>query len=237
MKDFYTETVKNCEEYLRGANFAYAAKMFKEEEGFLCQKDEKDRTYYIVYRIDKRCKSIIIEVSPYVHCDDAYRAQAGEYILMVNSLHKYGNLRIDSSGHVYSMVEASFANGALSRLDFDEMTTHCIGMLKKFGGPIEKLSHGRLLCEKDMISAIMLENIFEDTLPNVQRTPTRNFTNKGLGFPLSLDEMMADIDRKIAELDAELEEAEEKSDNDGPEEDTDGEVYNDEIDDISDIFE
>ena len=84
-----------------------------------------------------------------------YYAQTSEYISQANGNVLGGNIRINSTGDIYIFTESSFKDTAISEDTLRNMVKLTLFMSDDYSSGIEKVAHGRLLENDELVQTIV----------------------------------------------------------------------------------
>ncbi len=142
------KTMEAAESFYGNSMHNFAAKTL-DNDGFTARLDFEDKQYWSISRIDADAEIVITEISPSIICLPEARGQLSEYIQMINSKYKTGNIRISTNNSVYIHTEQRFDDGPLTSSMFRIMEGACIKILDTFYTPLNKLANCKLITAEE----------------------------------------------------------------------------------------
>lgn len=169
MNTNYEQTMENFREYLKNSHHNIVAENFDgfSAGGFLCESLTSDKRFILKISINEKLEYVILQMYADITIPKPYRTMAMEYCMKETDLRKLSYIAIDNEqGAVYSHVETSFKDSALSGDTLKDMEKLAFHIILACYDDLQQIARGVLLDneDKDKSNLNLLSCLYKDMM-------------------------------------------------------------------------
>lgn len=179
MNTNYEQTMENIREYLKNSHHNIVAENLdgSSMSGFLCESLTSDKRFILRINVDEKLEYVILQVYAGLSIPKPYRTMAMEYCMKETDLRKLSYIAVDNEqGAVYSHVETSFKDSALSGETLKDMEKLAFHVILSCYDDLQQIARGVLLDneDKDKSNLDLLSRLYKDMMEDDEDNKDEN---------------------------------------------------------------